>query len=176
MKYVIVDLEATCEKIRNPEFISEIIEIGAVKVTERKIENKFNCFVKPTINPILSDFCKELTTITQEEVNNGKNRKEALTEFMKFCEDAIILSWGNYDKNQLYKECKKNDLPTRWLDKHINLKEQFAILKKMPRQCGMEKALRISHLDLDGTHHRGIDDATNITKIFLKHYNDWEFV
>ncbi|OMG46548.1 hypothetical protein BK140_26615 [Paenibacillus macerans] len=31
---------------------------------------------------------------------------------------------------------------------------------------GMERALKMLDLPLDGTHHRGIDDAKNISKIF----------
>ncbi len=33
------------------------------------------------------------------------------------------------------------------------------------QKCGMKKAMAILNLDLNGTHHRGIDDARNIAKI-----------
>jgi len=32
----------------------------------------------------------------------------------------------------------------------------------------MKEALRILHIPLEGTHHRGIDDARNIAKIVKK--------
>ena len=76
MKVVIVDLEATCLRERKPDFISEIIEIGAVKIDDDKIIEEMSLFVKPTINPILSDFCTELTSISQEDVDGGLSRKE----------------------------------------------------------------------------------------------------
>ena len=177
MKVVIVDLEATCQRERNPDFISEIIEIGAVKIENDTVVEEMSLFVKPTINPILTDFCTELTSITQEDVDNGLSRKIALSKFSDFCQDAdFILSWGNYDKNQLIKELKRFGMKYDWLDNHRNLKHQFAILHGMQKPCGMEKALSLSGLKLDGTHHRGIDDAKNIGKIFLKFKNEWSFM
>ena len=176
MKYIIVDLEATCINPRSDDFISEIIEIGAVKIENDKITDTFNIFVKPTINPILSDFCKELTSITQKDVDNGMSRKEALLSFIDFCKDSnYILSWGGYDKNQLRKECERISLKTDWLSNHRNLKLYFSDLLGKSKQFGMERALSIAGLPLDGTHHRGIDDAKNIAKIFLKYEKDWDF-
>ena len=175
MNYIIVDLEATCIEPRDPSFISEIIEIGAVKVNKTaEIVDTFSCFIKPTINPILSEFCKNLTSITQEDVNNGLERTTALKSFIEFCgKDCVLLSWGGYDKNQLNKELKKHKLPTDITDKHINLKEKFSLILGLSKQCGMAKALNIAKIKLTGTHHRGIDDAKNITKIFQKYFSDF---
>ena len=176
MKCVIVDLEATCIEPRRDDFISEIIEIGAVKVENGLVVDTFSLFVKPTINPILSDFCKELTSITQENVDTGEDRKVALNAFIDFCNDTdYILSWGGYDKNQLRKECERLSINTTWLSNHRNLKLYFSDLLGKTKQFGMERALSIAGLPLDGTHHRGIDDAKNIAKIFLKYEKDWDF-
>ncbi len=30
-------------------------------------------------------------------------------------------------------------------------------------------------LELEGTHHRGIDDAKNIAKIFIRYFEEWEY-
>jgi len=38
----------------------------------------------------------------------------------------------------------------------------------------MAKALKILDLTLVGTHHRGIDDALNISKIFQSVFNEWK--
>lgn len=40
---------------------------------------------------------------------------------------------------------------------------------------GMERALKMLDLPLDGTHHRGIDDAKNIAKIFVRIFDKLEF-
>ena len=45
------------------------------------------------------------------------------------------------------------------------MKNLFAIAKGWNKEVGMDKALEYLGIDLEGTHHRGIDDARNIAKI-----------
>jgi inhibitor of KinA sporulation pathway (predicted exonuclease) len=47
---------------------------------------------------------------------------------------------------------------------HINLKQMFAE-RSNRKPCGMKKALDSMRIPLTGTHHRGIDDALNISKL-----------
>lgn len=51
----------------------EIIEfpIIVIDVHKREIIDTFSSFVKPTINPHLSEFCTKLTGITQEKVDRA---------------------------------------------------------------------------------------------------------
>ena len=169
MRYIIVDLEATCwegERFRQ----MEIIEIGAVKLDKPDggPTSSFSTFVRPLLNPTLSDFCKQLTSITQEDINTAPSFPSA---FHSFCQwigserPMMLCSWGFYDVKQFKNDCRLYDIwtPTMF-ENHINLKEQFARIYNV-RPCGMEKALRIAGLQLDGTHHRGIDDARNIAKL-----------
>ena len=79
-----------------------------------------------------------------------------------------LISWGQFDKNQILEECALKNIETSMesiLDSHVNLKSVFAKNRKM-KQCGMTTALKILGITLEGTHHRGIDDARNIAKIF----------
>jgi inhibitor of KinA sporulation pathway (predicted exonuclease) len=69
--YLIVDLEATCsDKGAVPRHEMEIIEIGAVMQSSRtfEIESEFQTFVRPVRHPELTEFCTELTGITQDHV------------------------------------------------------------------------------------------------------------
>ena len=163
---IIVDLEATCSRDR--DIVNEIIEIGAVKIKDGKVVDTFDSFVKPILNPVLTDFCKELTTITQEDVDSADKFPEVLEKFKSWIneDDFILMSWGDYDKYQFIKDCKLHKLSTNWIKEHMNIKRMFAEVKKV-RPCGMQKALRIMNIELEGTHHRGIDDAKNIAKIYL---------
>lgn len=177
MNYIIFDLEATCEK-DNKEFKNEIIEIGAVKINDKlEIIDTFNEFIKPKLNIKLTDFCKDLTTINQVDVDNADTFPIVIERFKQWIgigkEDYILCSWGFYDKSQLEKDSMLYRLNDSWTKKHISLKHQFADIKNV-RPCGMEKALNILKLPLDGTHHRGIDDAKNITKIFKACFGKWK--
>ncbi len=181
-QYIIFDLEATCwEKSKINNLINEVIEIGAVKLDEKLNQiDTFQTFIKPTKNPILSDFCKKLTSISQEDVDQAPYFSEAMCNFENWIinesyDSTILVSWGYYDKNQLLSECKVKNYYgeiIQLLSRHNSIKHDFAHLKNIKR-CGMEKALELLKIPLEGTHHRGIDDAINISKIFKNVYSDW---
>ena len=69
----------------------EIIQIAAVKVLNYmdslEILETFNVIVKPTYNPILSNYITNLTGITNKQINSkGIPFKAAIKKFYKFCE------------------------------------------------------------------------------------------
>lgn len=176
MNYIILDLEATCEE-NNRNFPKEIIEIGAVKIDDnKKIIDTFNVFVKPILTNKLTNFCKQLTSIKQEDIDSAEKFSVVINEFKNWIgkEDYVLCSWGFYDKNQLIQDCNLHKLNSNWVNRHISLKHQFGNIRNM-KPCGMEKALNILKLPLDGTHHRGIDDAKNISKIFIHYFDKWNF-
>ena len=179
MNYIILDLEATCWQ-KKAGRKNEIIEIGAVCIDEQKSTlGEFVQFVRPKEHPILSEFCKELTTITQAEVDDAEPFPEVLEEFQAwingFGSNYFLCSWGFYDRNQLTSDCRLHSLSTDWLSNHISLKHQYATLKRPYRLMGMKGALRNENIQLEGTHHRGIDDARNIAKIFVSCFGEWNF-
>jgi inhibitor of KinA sporulation pathway (predicted exonuclease) len=47
----------------------------------------------------------------------------------------------------------------------LNVKTLFALLHALPREVGMAAALTRLGFPLEGTHHRGGDDAWNIAAI-----------
>lgn len=169
-KLLIIDLESTCyERGKEPKgFVSEIIEIGAVVLDGETFETieEYQCFIKPTVYPTLSEFCKELTTITQEEVEGGLSISQAVKEIgeLQSKHEAIFSSWGYYDKKQFQQVCKHFGISYPFGPSHISLKHEHGNFFG-ERPMGMGKALRKHKLPLDGTHHRGIDDARNIAKI-----------
>lgn len=175
--YIIVDLEATCWKDRR-DGSNEIIEIGAVLINQhQEILSEFEQFVQPIKHPVLSDFCTELTSITQQDVDQAPLFPEALERFHAWFNevegDYLLCSWGFYDQVQFINDCKLHGLPIHWLNNHISLKHQHRKVAGTRRALGMKNALKHEGFALDGTHHRGIDDARNIAKIFLKYFEQW---
>jgi 3'-5' exoribonuclease 1 len=173
--YIVFDLEATCDDKK--EITNEVIEIGAVKINEQgQIVDSFQRFVKPVLHPVLTDFCKNLTKIRQEDVDTAQGFKEVIADFQKWIgEDYILCSWGFYDKKQLKQDCLLHQIPSEWVEKHISLKHQYQTLKNLKRAVGTRKALALEGLEFEGTPHRGINDAKNIAKIFIKYLTQWEF-
>jgi 3'-5' exoribonuclease 1 len=179
MNYIIFDLEATCwegwDKSQN-----ETIEIGAVKINDDKnLVSEFSSFIKPLKHPVLSDFCKSLTSIKQEDVDSAPYFNEVVEEFKNWIgygsKQYVLCSWGFYDKKQFESDCRNFGLDESWLARHISLKHQHGQFRKLQRAIGMKNALEFEGLKLDGTHHRGIDDARNIGKIFIKYFDKWSF-
>lgn len=176
MNYIIFDLEANFKR-DDSNFIRETIEIGAVKVNEKlEVIDTFETFIKPLKNPIITDSCTELTTITNADVEHAPSFPEGAELFKNWIdlnEPFQLLSWGHYDKKQLKSDSAIHNLPTDWLASHDSLKHIHyeVILRKKGRAMGMERALQKANIPAVGTHHRGIDDAKNIAKIFTHYFN-----
>ena len=178
MKYIIFDLEATCWD-QYDRSDNETIEIGAVMVDEnKKVIDEFAQFIKPIKYPKLGNFCIELTSIQQSDIDHAPYFNEAIEKFLSWIGDDeyILCSWGFYDKKQFENDCKIHAMATDWNDRHISLKHQYCQFKNLKRAIGMKKALELEKIKLEGQHHRGIDDARNITKIFLKYFDQWDFL
>ena len=181
---VITDLEATCWENKTIEQQtwqrrnSEIIEIGAIKVSlsEDSYLNeikRFDIFVKPVKNPLLSDFCKKLTSITQEQVDRGLPFETAMKRFKdEMFDDSATLfgSWGKYDFNFIREQCEEKSIGIPFdMDKVINLKSLVATIKgwkKRGRSIG--RSLEDMEMEFEGTPHRGIDDVVNVRRILLR--------
>ena len=169
MNYVIVDLEATCWETGTKVSRMEIIEIGAVMLALRSFEaiDEFSEFVRPTAEPVLSDFCKELTSIRQKDVDKADPFEPVFARFLHWIGDEpyTLYSWGAYDLNQFKVECERRHMPLpEPFENHINLKALLASLTQT-KQRGMKAALSMFGIPLEGRHHRGIDDARNIAQI-----------
>jgi len=167
MNYLIVDLEATCN-IVNQQDEMETIEIGAVLCDETgDVIDTFDTFVKPIVNPILSDFCKELTTIRQEDVDNAPFFKAAMLSLLAWLGDKkyVFCSWGYYDKQQLLLDCARHGIVFPLGTKHYNLKNEYARLTGKGRH-GISNTIKALGWEWEGQLHRGIDDAKNMARVF----------
>ncbi|MBW4522625.1 MAG: exonuclease domain-containing protein [Scytolyngbya sp. HA4215-MV1] len=169
--YMVLDLEATCcdrKTIQRHEM--EIIEIGAVMITapDLTIVDEFQTFIKPVRYPVLTEFCRSLTSITQMQVDQAPAYKEAivlLQHWLSHYPNAVFGSWGDYDRNQFKQDSKFHQVPFPIALPHVNLKHRFSEVQGLSKRYGMAEALQLAGIELTGTHHRGIDDAKNIAKL-----------
>jgi len=171
---LVVDLEATCDdrttkSVRVPREEMETIEIGAVLVDTRTLAkvDELGLFVRPVRHPVLTDFCKKLTTITQVEVDGAPRFPEAAAEVERFLAGrrALFGSWGDYDRNQLARDAAYHGVQLPFAKHHVNLKKRFSEQLGDPTRFGMDSALARVGLTLEGTHHRGLDDARTIARL-----------
>ncbi len=172
VRYIVVDLEATCwERDSVPERM-EIIEIGAVCLTAEAKEPlpEFCAFVRPTASPILSEFCTQLTSIQQKDVEGADGFETVFPRFVEWIggEPFQLVSWGRYDLDQFRLECKRTGIPFPvGFKKHIDLKKVFARTRRTA-PVGLKAALALLEIPLVGTHHRALDDAKSTACIAQK--------
>jgi inhibitor of KinA sporulation pathway (predicted exonuclease) len=167
---LIIDVEATCWRGPNPAGQeNEIIEIGLCRLdtaTGERLENR-SILVRPERSTI-SDFCTELTTITPGMLANAILFREACALLVdKYNSQTTPWgSWGDYDRNQFTRQCRSFGIPYPFGPDHTNIKKRFAQLHDLEKGVGMATALQMLDLPLEGTHHRGGDDAANIARIY----------
>ncbi len=180
MIFVIYDLEAACWLGRPPGGINEIIEIGAIKVNPiGEVLGKFSRFVRPTVNPVLSGFCKKLTSIRQEDVDRADPYPKVIADFQNWIgihdNDYTLASWGKYDKQMLKANCELHRLDSQWLEHSTDLKKEYHRIKGEHKLTGLVNTLRKEGIEFTGTHHRAISDAENTAKIFIKYVDEWRW-
>lgn len=169
-RILIIDLEASCwDGPVPPGQVNEIIEIGAcmLDTATGAITQSEGILVVPEYSEI-STFCTALTTITQELLNReGIDFKTACNK-LRTDYNAHQYTWasyGAYDLKMMQAQCKMRKLDYPLSRDHINVKELFAQTKGLNKKTGMNGALEILGIPLEGVHHRGVDDAKNIAKI-----------
>lgn len=180
MNFIIYDLEATCWRGRPPQKIQETIEIGALLVNDYgEVEDVFSRFVRPIVSPNLSAFCEELTSIRQEDIDRAETFDRVIDDFFEWGrideEDYVLCSWGSFDKKMFIQDCELHDLDPEWARTHINLKRQYQGIRRSRKPFGLRRAVESEGFEFTGTHHRAIADAENLTKIFTKYLDMWQY-
>jgi len=180
VNFIIYDLEATCWRGRPPRNVQEIIEIGALLVNDYgEVEDVFSRFVRPVVSPNLSAFCEELTSITQEDVDRAHTFDRVIEDFQDWGhiwdEDYVLCSWGSFDKRMLKQDCALHDLESDWVSPHINLKKQYQTIRRLRKPTGLRRTVEREGFEFTGIHHRAIADAENLTKVFTKYLDMWQY-
>lgn len=166
---LIVDVEATCWRGPSPPGEpSDIIEVGlcVLDVETGKRLERASLLVRPERSRV-SEFCTELTTLTQEQVNGGISFREAcgILRDKYRSQERVWASYGAYDRKKFQEQCEAYGVEYPFSQEHINVKAVFANVERLPRPVGMAGALKRLGLRLEGTHHRGDDDAWNIAAV-----------
>ena len=158
--YVVFDLETTGF---SPDK-NKIIEIGAVKVVNGAITDRFSTFVNPQV-PIPFNI-EELTSIRDDMVMDAPIIEDILPEFMKFCEGAIMVAHNaDFDMSFITKNCELQGLPHDFTI--IDTVALARILLPMLNRFKLDTVAKALNISL-ANHHRAVDDAGCTAEIFVK--------
>lgn len=176
-RIVVIDVEATCWKKGVFSRKKETIEIGAVLLLLDRAHAEwpeFQTFVRPLRLPRLSSFCRELTGISQENVDAAPSFPEALRLFLEWSqplEQVVLASWSHYDAWQLDLDLEAHGLP--------KLALPFLDVKKLAAHIVGGKNLEDTARELAPDclampRHRAIADARRTARILhrLLHHGD----
>lgn len=169
--YLVIDFEATCcDRGSVPRDEMEIIEFGAVMVdaADFRVVDEFERFVRPRRHPMLTPFCRALTSIEQSDVDTAPTFPECVAAFEPWSRryrDVAFCSWGDYDRDQLRQDCDFHRIPNPISAPHRNVKRLFSERQGLTKKYGLAQAVARAGLRFAGTHHRGIDDARNIAAL-----------
>ena len=156
----------------------EIIQIGLLKVNLKfKIIGEHKIYIKPSINPILSNYIKELTNISQNIIEiNGINFKNAYDQLAEITNNSLIISNG-IDGKILEENYKINGLKCRKVKIH-NIKEilykKYDIPKKMLHSTIIHA--HFGYKIFKKHAHDGLKDCKNILKVLKKINFDFKYV
>ncbi len=158
--YVVFDLETTGFSPNT----NKIIEIGAVKVENGMITDRFSEFVNPKV-PIPYKI-EELTGIRDDMVLDAQTIDEILPRFMAFCEGCVMIAHNaEFDMSFIRKNCKDLGLPCRHtVGDTVALAQVLLPELHRYKLDTVAKALNVS---LEN-HHRAVDDAECTAHIFVK--------
>lgn len=158
--FVVFDIETTGFSAAE----DRIIEIGAVKITDGAVVDRFSTFVNPEV-PIPFEI-QQLTHITDDMVLEAPKIEEALPAFLDFVgESALVAHNAGFDVGFIEQNCVRLGRSRTFtsVDTVGLARVLLPTLSKYKLNI-VAKALNIS---LEN-HHRAVDDAAATAEIYVK--------
>lgn len=161
--YVVFDLETTGFSSKN----DKIIEIGAVKIQNGKIVDRFSEFVNPEKS--IPYKITELTGISNDMVKDSETIETILPKFLEFCKGSVLVAHNaTFDTGFIKNNCRR-----------LNLDYDFTVVDTVPLARFLYPELKkvklnivAKHLGISlENHHRAVDDAKATADILLVCFN-----
>ncbi len=158
--YVVFDIETTGFSPVN----NKIIEIGAVKVVNGEIADRFSSFVNPQV-PIPFNI-EKLTGIRDDMVIEADVIEEVLPRFLEFVGDAVLVAHNaSFDMSFIIENAKRMDIPTDFT--YVDTVALARVLLTGQAKYTLDAVAKTLGISLEN-HHRAVDDAEATAEIYVK--------
>ena len=158
--YVVFDIETTGFSAE----INNIIEIGAVKVSNGKIVDKYSTFVNPK-EPIPAKI-EELTHINDKMVESYPTIDVILPQFLEFCKDCIMVAHNaDFDMSFIINKSEKLGIYNEYTI--VDTVSMARIMLPHLNRYKLDTVAKELNVSLE-SHHRAVDDAGCTAEIFVK--------
>ena len=171
MNYIVLDMEwnqpwpgsPSARKVLPVQIRGEIIQIGAVRVTEdQQVTDEFQIMVKPKYYRHLNRRVSKLTGIKETRLKEeGVPFAYAMEQFRAWCgEDIVFLTWGFDDIGILRENLQLHGLPTDWTGRWYNAQMMFnAQTDGSSAQKALKTAMEIFGIEATRPAHDALGDA-----------------
>ncbi len=158
--YVVFDLETTgFSPVKD-----RILEIGAVKVVQGKVADRFSTFVAPGV-PIPAAI-EKLTGIREEMVKDAPPIEEVLPRFLEFTKDTVLVAHNAaFDMGFVIENAKRQGRLVR--QTYVDTLAIARTLLPGQSKHTLDAVAKTLGVSLEN-HHRAVDDAEATAEIFLK--------
>ena len=171
MDYIVLDMEwnqpwpgsPSARKVLPVQIRGEIIQIGAVRVTEaQEVADEFQVLIKPKYYRRLNRRVSKLTGIKEAQLREeGVPMAEAMERFRNWCgEDVIFLTWGFDDITILKENLQLYQLDDSWVSRWYNAQMIFnAQTDGSNAQKALKTAMEIFGIEATRPAHDALGDA-----------------
>lgn len=157
--YVVFDIETTGFSASG----DRIIEIGAVKVLDGKITDRFSRFVNPGRQIPLR--IVKLTGISDEMVADADPIETVLPEFMDFCRGTVLVAHNaDFDTGFIRHNCQLSGLDYAYT--HVDTLAAARSFMPGLKNYKLDTVVEAAGCTLSG-HHRAVNDAEATAGVFL---------
>ena len=158
--FVVFDLETTGFSNKN----DKITEIGAVKVENFKVVDRFSQLINPEKD--ISYKVQELTGITNDLIKDKPTIEEILPKFVEFIGDNVLVAHNaDFDMGFMQQKCREQNIEFKNTSVDtLTLARTLLPHMKRFRLNLIAKELGIPLLN----HHRAVNDAEATAHIFIK--------
>ncbi len=159
-EFIVFDIETTGLSPAN----CKITEIGAVKIKNGEVLERYNSFVNPRCE--IPEEIVKLTGITQAMVENERGIEEVLPEFLDFVGDRMLIA-HNAEFDTGFIRVAANELNIPFENAYLDTVGLSRFLNKDLKSHKLDVLAK--HYELgDFNHHRACDDAEMLSLIFFR--------
>lgn len=176
------DFEFNCTDKRHQNNKLEIISVGMIICDEKNnVLEEFKSYVKPTKAPKLSDKCKGITEIHQNDIDSAKDLETVCQEMLQLLLKynlKVLSVWGSHDKLVMYNDAKlhkKAGLQFESIEKVakriVNVQNTVTDIFQLPRNPSLKKMADIFEIN-NSKEHDALEDAKTLSQIIYIIHNE----
>jgi len=177
---ICLDLEFTCwensiqDDWSDPKFPAEILQVGIAgfDLIQGEFLTKFSAFVRPVLNPRMSDYCLNLLQISQDIIDNSPALPEVINQISSFVsgyrDDSTLVCAYGIDGKKFADDAARHDRespfrPFAYLDLAQEAGKALGRTIKLPEREHIKQHFQ---LPPSANRHDALDDALDVKVLF----------